>query len=271
MDYYQHLGVNRNSSPEEIKHAYRRLAMKHHPDKGGDEAEFKKINEAYAVLGDPQKKSNYDSLQSQQGWTGFNWNNERPSPGDPFDFEDILRHVRNFQDRSQRQKNPDAITDVHINLEQLFTGTDMLVDVGYAREVIYVNPGTKNGTKLRLKGKGPRRYKDAPPGDLIVRVNVDIPENMAIDGNNLYARIDVNALEAIVGSDITLDHPLGKELIVTIPKGTQGGTKLRLKGLGIPDSNTRTTGDYFVIVNIFIPDVSDSNHIEALNKIIENR
>jgi DnaJ-class molecular chaperone len=147
----------------------------------------------------------------------------------------------------------------------------MLVDVGYAREVIYVNPGTKNGTKLRLKGKGPRRYKDAPPGDLIVRVNVDIPENMAIDGNNLYARIDVNALEAIVGSDITLDHPLGKELKVTIPKGTQGGTKLRLKGLGIPDSNTRTTGDYFVIVNIFIPDVSDSNHIEALNKIIENR
>jgi DnaJ-class molecular chaperone len=153
----------------------------------------------------------------------------------------------------------------------VFTGTDMLVDVGYTREVIYVNPGTRNGTKLRIKGKGPSRYKDAAPGDLIVRVNVEIPDNMAIDGNNLYARIDVNALEAIVGSDINFDHPIGKELKITIPKGTQSGTKLRLKGLGVPDSNTRTTGDFFVIVNIFIPDVSDPNHIEALNKIIENR
>jgi curved DNA-binding protein len=265
MDYYQALGINRNSSPEEIKQAYRRLAMRHHPDKGGDEAEFKKINEAYAVLGDPQKKSEYDS---PSGWSGFS---QKPSPGDPFDFEDILRHVRNFQDRGPRQKNPDAITDVYINLEQVFTGTDMLVDVGYTREVIYVNPGTKNGTKLRIKNKGPSRYKDAPPGDLIVRVNVEIPDNMAIDGNNLYAKLDIGALEAIVGSTINFDHPAGKELLITIPKGTQNGTRLRLKGFGVPDTNTRTTGDFFVIVNIFIPDVSDPTHIEALNKIIENR
>lgn len=270
MDYYQTLGVARNSSPEDIKRAYRRLAMKHHPDKGGNEAEFKKINEAYAVLSDPEKKTQYDN--PHQGSSFHNWNN--PDPGEHFDFDDILKQAfsnRRWRQQEQQVKNPDAITDVYINLEQVFTGTDMLVDVGYTREVIYVNPGTRNGTKLRIKNKGPSRYKDAPPGDLIVRVNVEIPNNMAIDGNNLYAKIDVNALEAIVGSDINFDHPLGKELKITIPKGTQSGTKLRLKGLGVPDSNTRTTGDFFVIVNIFIPDVSDPNHIEALNKIIENR
>lgn len=272
MDYYRTLGVKKSSSPEEIKQAYRRLAMKHHPDKGGNEAEFKKINEAYAVLGDSQKKADYDEGQSQSGWTGFGWNQQQsPSPGDPFDFEDILRHVRNFQDRGRQAKNPDAVTDVFVSLEQVFTGTDMLVDVGYTREVIYINPGTRNGTKLRIKGKGPSRYKDAAPGDLIVRVNVEIPDNMAIDGNNFFAKIDVNALEAIVGTSVNFDHPSGRELKITIPKGTQSGTRLRLKGLGIPDSNTRAVGDFFVIVNIFIPDVSDPDHLEALNKIIENR
>jgi curved DNA-binding protein len=273
MDYYKILGVNKNSSPEELKQAFRKLAMKHHPDKGGDEAEFKKINEAYAVLSDPQKKLEYDSPGSQQGWTGFNWSNQGPpTPGDPFDFEDIMRHAREAFNQNRKQaRNPDAITDVYINLEQVFSGTDMLVDVGYSREVIYVNPGTRNGTKLRIKNKGPSRYRDVPPGDLIVRINVEIPDNMAIDGNNLYAKLDVNALEAIVGSTINFDHPCGKELKISIPKGTQSGTRLRLKGLGIPDTNTRTTGDFFVIVNIFIPDVSNVDHLESLNKIIENR
>lgn len=272
MDYYQLLGVNRNSSPEEIKQAYRRLAMKHHPDKGGDEAEFKRINEAYAVLGDTQKKAEYDSPQSQQSWEGFRWSGQRhPNPGDPFDIEDILRHVRNFQDREQRPKNPDALTDIHITLSQVYSGTDMLIDVGYAREVIYINPGVKDGTKLRIKGKGPSRYKDSPAGDLIVRINVDMPNNTAIDGKDLYVKLNVNALEAIVGSSILYDHPNGKELKITVPAGTQNGARLRLKGLGVPDPNTRTNGDFFVLVNIFIPDVTNPNHIEELNKIIENR
>ena len=273
MDYYKTLGVNKSSSAEELKQAYRKLAMKHHPDKGGDEAEFKKINEAYAVLSDPQKKSDYDNPAAQHGRAGFNWTHQgQAAPGDSFDFEDIMRHARNvFNEKYQGQRNPDAITDVYINLEQVFSGTDMLVDVGYAREVIYVNPGTRNGTKLRIKNKGPSRYKDSPPGDLIVRINVDIPDNMAIDGNNLYVKMDVNALEAIVGSTINFDHPCGKELKISIPKGTQSGARLRLKGLGVPDTNTRTTGDFFVIVNIFIPDVSNLDHLEALNKIIENR
>ena len=267
MDYYQTLGVDRNSSAEEIKQAYRRLAMKHHPDKGGNEAEFKKINEAYAVLSDAQKRSNYDNPHSQNQY----W--QQPfDPGESFNFEDIMRHARAaFNERRAKPRNPDAITDVEITLSQVFTGTDILVDVGYTREVIYINPGVRNGTKLRVKGKGPSRYKDAPPGDLIVRVNIDIPDNMAIDGQDLFARVDVDALEAIVGGAVNFDHPVGKELKITIPKGTQNGTRLRLKGLGVPDPNTRTTGDFFVIVNIFIPDVTDPQHLEELNKIKENR
>ena len=269
MDYYQILGIDRSSSPEEIKQAYRRLAMKHHPDKGGNEAEFKKINEAYAVLSDPAKKAQYDN--PHEGSPFFNWNN--PDPGGHFDFEDIMSHVRNFQRKQQQQqaRNPDAVTDVCVSLEQVFTGTDILVDVGYTREVIYINPGTRNGTKLRVKGKGPSRYKNAEPGDLIVRVNVEIPDNMAIDGKNLFAKLDVNALEATVGTSIIFEHPIGKELKISIPKGTQQGTRLRLQGLGVPDPNTRTNGDFFVIVNIFIPNVTNPNHIEELNKIIENR
>lgn len=271
MDYYQTLGIDKNSSPEDIKLAYRKLAMKHHPDKGGDEAEFKKINEAYAVLGDPNKKFQYDN-QPQQHNQYYRAESPNFDPGNPFDFEEVLRYAQTrFYENHRKPKNPDAITDVFVNLEQLFTGTDILVDVGYTREVIYINPGVRNGTKLRVKGKGPSRYKDAAPGDLIVRVNVEIPDNMAIDGKDLFARIDVNALEAIVGGSVNFDHPTGKELKISIPKGTQNGSRLRLKGLGVPDPNTRISGDFFVIVNIFIPDVTNPQHLEELNKIIENR
>lgn len=269
MDYYQILGVDKTSSQDDIKRAYRKLAMKHHPDRGGDDVEFKKINEAYAVLSDSEKKSQYDNPPYHDDSIRFNWGRSA-DPGEPFNFDDILKRAYGFTGRSGG-KNPDAITDVFISLEQVFTGTDILVDVGYAREVIYINPGIRNGTKLRIKNKGPSRYKDSAPGDLIVRVNIEVPDNMAIDNNNLFVKIDVNALEAIVGSAVNFDHPCGKELKISIPKGTQQGTRLRLKGLGIPDANTRTAGDFFVIINIFIPDVTNPQHIEELNKIIENR
>lgn len=266
MDYYQVLGVNKNSSPEELKQAYRKLAMKHHPDRGGDEAEFKKINEAYDVLSNAEKRSVYDTPHQQGAWR------QNFDPGEPFDFEEVMRQAREmFNEKHQRHRNPDALTDINISLSQVFTGTDILVDVGYTREVIYINPGVRNGTKLRIKGKGPSRYKDSPPGDLIVRINIEIPDNMAIDGKDLFAKIDVNALEAIVGGSVNFDHPTGKELKITIPKGTQNGARLRLKGFGVPDPNTRTAGDFFVIVNIFVPNVTNPKHLEELNKIIENR
>jgi curved DNA-binding protein len=267
MNYYQILGVNQNSSSEEIKQAYRKLALKHHPDKGGDAAEFKKINEAYSVLSDAQKKAEYDTPQSS--WGRSNWSNQGDS--NIYGFDDIFRHVHDFQNNRSAHKNPDAITDVYVSLEQIFSGTDILVDVGYTREVLYINPGTRNGTKLRVKGKGPSRYKDSPPGDLIVRVNVQFPDNMAIDGKDLFVKVDVNALAAIVGSSVVVNHPNGKELKVAIPKGTQPGARLRLKGLGVPDPTTRSNGDFFVIVNIFIPDVNNPDHVNELNKIINNR
>jgi curved DNA-binding protein len=147
----------------------------------------------------------------------------------------------------------------------------MLIDVGYTREVIYINPGVKNGTRLRLKGKGPSRYKDMAPGDLIVRVNIELPDNTAIDGNHFFVKIDVDALKAIVGTTIDYRHPTGSDLKITVPPGTQNNTKLRLRGLGVPDSNTRQTGDMFVIVNVFIPNVTDPEHIEQLNNIIKGR
>lgn len=265
MDYYQTLGIDKGSSPEEIKQAFRKLAMQHHPDRGGDEAEFKKINEAYDTLSDVDKRSRYDNPQyASRG-------QQQPfDPGEPFDFEDIMRYTRSaFNERHSRPRNPDAITDVTISLSQVFTGTDMLVDVGYAREVIYINPGIRHGTKLRLKGKGPSRYKDMAPGDLIVRVNIEITENTAIEGNNFFVKIDINALEAIVGTTLDYTHPTGSDLKITVPAGTQNNTKLRLKGYGIPDTNTRTNGDMFVIINVFIPNVTNTDHIEELNKIIK--
>ncbi len=256
MDYYEILGVNRNSSPEEIKSAYRKLAMKHHPDRGGDEAEFKKISEAYDAITNPNKQQ-HNATES-----GFNWNNESA------DFGDVFTHFFNqHRQHSYANRNPDGITDITITLEQAYNGTDVVIDVGYTREVIYINPGVRSGTKLRIKGKGPARYKDMTPGDLVVRVFVEAPSNMAVDGIDLFQRFDINAIDAMIGTEIDLLHVSGKLLRLTVPAGTQNGSKLRMKNLGMPDSTTRKYGDFYAIISVNIPKITDENDVETLNKI----
>lgn len=252
MDYYEVLGVNRNSSPEDIKAAYRKLAMKHHPDRGGDEAEFKKINEAYDAITNPNK---------QHQNSNFNWSQHDDLGGI---FKDFFAQHRQH---AYGNRNPDGLTDITINLEQAYNGTDVVVDVGYTREVIYVNPGVRSGTKLRVKGKGPARYKELPPGDLIIRVLVEIPNNMGIDGVDLFQRFDINAIDAMIGTEVDFLHVSGKLLRLTIPAGTQSGSKLRMKNLGMPDTNTRQYGDFYAIINVSIPKITDQTDVESLNKI----
>ena len=253
MDYYEILGVSKNSSPEDIKTAYRKLAMKHHPDRGGDEAEFKKINEAYDAITNPNK---------QQQHSNFKWHPEHDDLGDIF-----TNFFNQHRQHSYGNRNPDGLTDISISLEQAYNGTDVVVDVGYTREVIYVNPGVRSGTKLRVKGKGPARYKELPAGDLIIRVFVDMPSNLGIDGVDLFQRFDINAIDAMVGTDIEFLHVSGKLLRLTVPSGTQHGSKLRMKNLGMHDSNTRRYGDFYAIINVSIPKINDQSDIETLNKI----
>jgi len=248
MDYYTVLGVDRNVTPQDLKRAYKRLASKHHPDKGGDAEQFKRLQEAYATLSDPVKRQEYDS----------------PDP-DPWQFSG--GHNPFQRPNYGNVRNPDGITHVTISLAQAHTGTDVLIDVGYSREVLTVHAGIQDQAKFRLRGKGPNRFKHAEPGDLIVIVSIDMPQGLTRTGNNITQDVKVDSLTAITGGFLTVQHFTGKTVKVKIPANTQQGAKLKLAAYGIADQHTGWPGDMIVKVDLYTPLITDPKHIEALNTV----
>lgn len=251
-DYYNTLGVGRDADAQDIKRAYRRLASKHHPDKGGDKALFQQIQEAYSVLSDPVKKQQYDN--PQQGF-GFDFGDGNP-------FADIFEHMGR-----RARRNPDAVVHTRIPLERAYTGTDVMIETPFAKELLTIHAGVRDGTRFRISGKGHSRFKDAPPGDLIVHVQVQCPANISRDQDSVYQRVSIDALDAITGTILKFTHFAGKHMEVKIPAGSQPGSKLRLGGWGMPNPQTGRKGDLYLVLNITVPKIVDENLIEQINNI----
>lgn len=261
MDYYETLGVNHTTTPEEIKKAYRKLASQHHPDKGGDTKKFQDIQKAYETLSDPDKKYEYDNpMQSQFGG------------GNPFSgnspFGDIFGDIFGQQQRRQRQGNPESVGDIQISLQQAYEGTELNIGIDNENRTISIAPGTREGTRIRLHQQGRQPYQQFPPGDLIIRVHVQVPPDMAVQDNDLFQHIMINAIEAMTGTTTTLKHISGKTLSVKVPPGTQQGSRLRLSNQGMPYPGAPNVfGSLYVIINIDVPHIKDPRHIELLNTI----
>lgn len=250
MDYYSILGVNKTSTQDEIKKAYRKLASKHHPDRGGDEALFKQVQEAYDVLGDVDKRNQYDNPQRQFG----------------FNFEDIFSQAgQHFRPNA---RSPDTVINLEISMEQMISGGDLQVDLGYTQEVITIPPGIRDGSRIRLKDKGRKRHPNLPPGDLLISIVVRYPENMARDGDDIYQNIAVNSLIAASGGEVSTRIYNNKTLKVKIPKGAQHGEKLRLSKFGIHNTQSNRIGNLYLIINLYTPVITDQDHIKMLNSII---
>lgn len=251
MNYYDTLGVNRNSSPEEIKKAYRRLASKHHPDRGGDEAVFKKVQEAYDVLSDERQRAQYDNPQPE-------WN-ARGGPS----FNDIFADVF-----GRRNANFDSLVNVEITLSQAFTGTTFYVDLPNNETVqVRVPAGVRDGSKIRVPGKGLQRDPNFPPGDLYVVPHVKMPNNWGRKDDDLYIRIEIDSFDAILGTDVIVEHVNGKKYNVKIPKGIQTDEKIRLAGLGMTNPRSGKDGSMYVLISVLTPDIEDQDIINALNTI----
>ena len=250
MDHYQTLGVTPQSDKAEIKQSFRKLASKHHPDKGGDPEEFKKIQQAYEVLSDPDKRQQYDNPSPFQGQDPF-------GQGNPFGdvFSDIFGG--GFSQQRRPQRNPDAVCDVHVDLAEVYSGTEKIIDTGYAKYKLTIPMGTELGSKFVMRGKGPIQQQGIPAGDLICRVFVHEPQEWGRERNNLFVRVQINYIQAITGTVVRFHHLDGKEFEVKVPKNSAPQSRLKLQGKGMSNPQGERVGDLFVIVDVTTPNLTE--------------
>jgi len=298
-DYYKILGVERNASPDEIKKAFRKLALKYHPDRNKDnkeaEEKFKEINEANEVLSDPQKRARYDQLgasysdwQAQGGNTGnFNWNQwanaaARGQQGQTTqmnmgDLNDLFGGEGGFSDffsaifggmpqSSRRQPRSSARQSyqqaVQITLDEAYHGTTRLFQVEQRRIEVKIPAGAKTGTKVRVRGGGP-----GGNSDLYLVVEISPDNRFSLDGQDLTSEVKVDLYTAVLGGSVKVST-LSGDVNLTIPAGTQPGQTFRLAGKGMPtlgDPNTR--GNLYVRVKVEVPKTLTAGQRELFEKL----
>lgn len=271
-DLYSILGVDRSADAEDIKRAYRKLAGKHHPDRGGDTKTFQEIQAAYDTLSDPEKRAAYDNPQPQGFPGGFHFHGGFP-PG----FEEIFSQFNDVfggrQHRPARNKNLNI--QATITLEEAFNGKEIFAHVplpsGKTETLqIKIPPGVHTGSTLRLAGVGDNSIPNVPRGDLYLNVMVlDHPEFLR-DGDDLIKNINLNCLDAIVGTKITIDTIDGRKLETTIPPGTQHGRTFAFHGYGMPNLNdSRMRGRFLIKLNLMVPTNLTPEQQEIIKSIIK--
>ena len=279
-DLYAVLGVPRGASQEEIRKAYRALAKKYHPDfNPGDKAaeeRFKKISQAYEILGDPEKRAKYDRGEIDE--TGA----ERPQarfyreyaeagahryePGfgaaDFFDLEDLFGDLFGRMRGARAERRPRRGPDIHYHLVVDFLdaarGATRRVTTPDGRSLeVAIPPGTATGDVLRLRGQGAPGPEGGPPGDALVEITVRPHPLFRREGRDIHLRLPITLDEAVLGAKVevpTIDGPVR----LTIPRGSSSGRRLRLRGRGIRDPRTGQRGDQYVELEIVLPEEIDS-------------
>lgn len=303
-DYYQILGVSKNAGQDEIKKAYRKLAVKYHPDKnqGNQESEerFKEISEAYEVLHNPEKRKKYDSL-------GANWKQyENTGSGRPryskagggsasdesFYFEGDLGNLfgktgggfsdffnaffgsgagsqAGFGNRQQSFKGSDLHAELEISIPEAYHGTSRVLMVNGEKLRINIKPGPYNGQELRIKGKGGHGTGDGGKGDIYIKIKVPDDNLYRREGNDLILNVEIDLYTAVLGGKKMIDTLAGK-LNVAVPKGAQHGSKLRLKEKGMPVyDKPGVYGDLYIELHIVIPKNLSSEELQLFKKLKE--
>jgi curved DNA-binding protein len=289
-DLYRELGVARGASAEEIRKAYRKLAIEWHPDrnqgKPDAEAKFKTLNSAYQVLGDPKRRSLYDEFGEEGLREGFNPDLARAyrgggRGGGGGNYEDLFGGAgagsRGFGDmfgdvlRAARtpQKGRDAAGEIEVDFASALRGTTVTLQVpGVSGDVnVRVPPGAGDGDKLRVAGRGSPSRAGGAPGDLLLTLRVAKHPYFSREGLDLKLDFPIGAAEAFRGAKVRVPTPEGT-VSLTIPAGAQSGQTVRLRGRGV--TRKGQSGDLYVRFFIQAPDVSklSAEQREELEKAI---
>ncbi|PKM86340.1 MAG: molecular chaperone DnaJ [Firmicutes bacterium HGW-Firmicutes-12] len=300
-DYYTLLGVDRNATDKEIKSAYRKLAREYHPDLHSDsskkeaEERFKEINEAYEVLGDPEKRSKYDNLganwnhgqewQPAQNTDGFHFYTSSNDMGgygssgfsDFFEslfgggfhfnqagtgFADEIRHTRNA-------RGQDIESELEITLEEAYQGIEKVIQFTSRDSQLNVKipAGIQEGTKMRLKGQGSKGYNGTDRGDLFLKINFKPHKSFTVSNNDIETQIQITPEQAVLGDKVSVPT-LDGEVLLSVPPLTHNDQKLRLRQKGWPRKDG-SRGDEYVKIVIDIPKDLSPEEMELYKKLAE--
>ncbi|MDH3346973.1 MAG: DnaJ domain-containing protein [Desulfobulbaceae bacterium] len=300
-DYYKTLDLTRKASADEIKQAYRRLARKYHPDinKSSDaEQKFKELGEAYEVLKDPEKRKAYDAIgsnyQTEENFTPPpEWNTQfsfhRANPGEfKHGFSDFFEELfgggqfHTAQRRtatSFRARGEDIHAEITISLQEAYEGATKNITLnrpqfdqqGHSVLTphtlhITIPKGILQGQRIRLEGQGGGGYGGAVSGDLYLKIRFAPHSLFTIKERDIYLDLPITCYEAALGAIITVPTLAGK-VDVKIPPGSQGGSKLRLKGRGLSSNNK--IGHQYIELHIVVPTPVTKEQKELFSKMAQ--
>jgi len=285
VDYYKILGVSPSADAKDITKAYRQLAREFHPDANPDdqvaEERFKEISKAYDVVGDENRRKEYDQVRRMGPMGGmFGGGGGRPNGGGTSDFEgvgdlgDLLGGLFGGglfggqgppgPRRPTSRKGADYRAELDISFDEAADGLTTRITVGSGARAMTVKvpAGIESGKRLRFKGKGAPGVGGGPPGDLLVAINVAPHELYQRDGLNLLIEAPVTFAEATLGADIGVPTRSGSLVTLRIPTGTQSGRTFRVRGEGLASAKDR--GDLLVSVRVVVPESLDAEQRAAL-------
>ena len=261
-DYYKILNLEKTADKEEIRKSYRQLAKKYHPDvskEANAEERFKEVKEAYEVLSDPAKRREYDSMGSS-GFRGGDPFSRPRGAGGPrgqgysqsgydnnsgfSDFFDTFFGRGSFDGNQRRQKPESQTATISLELEDVFEGASKRIRIQGGDSVqVKIPKGIEEGKKIRLAGKA------STGGDLLLQVQINKHPKFRLEGKDIYTDLPIAPWESALGASVTVPT-LGGNIKLTIPAGSKSGSKMRLKGKGLPGANA---GDQYVVLKLVTP------------------
>lgn len=280
MTHYETLGVSETATPDEIKKAYRKLAMQHHPDKGGDTNKFQEIQTAYNILSNEQSRAQYDLERSGRSHTRFSFNGQEFN-GVPPEMEDILRNFGfsfnfggdPFSHMRQPRRNKDLQVDIVLDLASTLNAQTKTVSVqttnGERTTVeVQIPKGVRTNSTIKYPKLGDNLFASLERGDLYVRIHVRDDPRFHVEQLDLIKTIDLDCLNAIIGTDIVVEGLDNRKFSINIPPGTQHGSKFRIPQQGLFAMNQNHRGSLIVSINLTVPTNLSVTQLETLKSIV---